>query len=82
VNRGTTVDWPSSKRIGEKHAGYKILIDDATGQLLGAHLVRHNASEAINVLALAMKFGIGARDLADFLWAYPTITSDLKNMLG
>jgi len=82
VNRGTTTGWPSSKRIGEKHAGYKILIDKETGLIVGAHLVRHNASEVINAFALAIKYGIPAGELEHFLWAYPTMTSDLKNMVG
>ena len=82
VNRGTTIAWPSSKRIGEEHAGYKILIDNQSDEIIGAHLARHNASEVINVLALAMKFGIKAADLAEFPWAYPTLTSDLKYMVG
>jgi len=81
VNRGSTVEWPSSKRIGETHSGYKILIDKDTEEILGAHIARHNASEAINVLALAIKYRIKAPDLANFMWAYPTITSDLKYMV-
>ena len=82
VNRGTTTAWPSSKRIGEEHAGYKILIDSQTNEIIGAHLARHNASEVVNVLALAMKYGIKAADLAAFPWAYPTLTSDLKYMVS
>ena len=81
VNKGTTRNWPSSKRIGEKHSGYKVLISNETDTLLGAHLARHNASEVINVLALAIKHGITASDLGEFMWAYPTLTSDLKYMM-
>lgn len=81
VNLGDPTGWPSSKRTGEKSAGYKILIDNQTDQLIGAHLVRHNASEVINTFALAMKHQIPATELANFLWAYPTHTSDLKNMV-
>jgi len=81
VNKGTTTGWPSSKRIGETHSAYKVLIDNGTNEILGAHIARHNASEAINILALAMKHHIKAADLADFMWAYPTITSDLKYMV-
>jgi len=81
VNQGTTTGWASSKRIGETHSAYKVLIETGTNQILGAHIARHNASEAINVLALAMKHHIKAADLAEFMWAYPTITSDLKNMV-
>ncbi|NNL41575.1 MAG: NAD(P)/FAD-dependent oxidoreductase [Desulfobacterales bacterium] len=81
VNQGMTTRWPSSKRIGEEHGSYKIIIDNKTDQILGAHIARHNSSEAINVLALAMKHKIKASELAEFMWAYPTVTSDLKYML-
>lgn len=81
VNQGSTTGWPSAKRIGEKHGVYKVLIDNDSNEIIGAHLARHNASEAINSLALAIKFHIKAADLAEFMWAYPTITSDLKYMV-
>ncbi len=81
VVTGATTDWPSSKRIGEKHAGFKVLINNIDDSIVGAHLVRHNASEVINIFALAMQFGIKARDLSEFPWAYPTYTSDLKYMV-
>ena len=82
VNHGATTGWPSAKRIGEKHGAYKVIIENGSNRLVGAHLARHNAAEAINVLALAMKHGITAPDLKDFMWAYPTIVSDLKYMVG
>lgn len=81
VNKGTTKNWPSSKRIGELHSGYKVLIDNQTNTIIGAHLARHHSSEVINVFALAMKHGITASALGDFMWAYPTLTSDLKYMV-
>lgn len=81
VNRGMTDKWPSSLRIGERHGAYKVLIDNRSDQILGAHLARHNGCEAINILALAMKYNIRASDLGEFMWAYPTSTSDLKYMV-
>jgi glutathione reductase (NADPH) len=82
INRGTMTGWPSSRRIGQKHAYYKVLIEDGTGRILGAHLFGHNAGEAINIFAMAMKFGISNVDLKKVLWAYPTQVSDLKYMIG
>lgn len=81
INRGSTTGWPSSKRIGEKHSGYKVLIEENTNRILGAHLCRHNAAEVINIFALAMKFGLTTEDLAEVLWAYPTYVSDIKYMI-
>lgn len=81
VNYGEPMGWPSSKRIGEEYAAYKIIIDNSTDLIVGAHIVRHNAAEVINTFALAMKFNIKAAELADVMWAYPTYTSDLKYMV-
>jgi glutathione reductase (NADPH) len=81
INRGTATGWASSRRIGQKHAFYKVLIEDGTGRILGIHLLGHNAAEAINIFALAMKFGLTTRDLKKVLWAYPTHISDVKYML-
>lgn len=82
INAGTTTGWPSSLRIGEEHGAYKVIIDNKTGLLLGAHLVRHNAAEVINTFALAIAHDIPTGTLANFLWAYPTSTSDLKRMVS
>jgi len=81
INKGTTKNWPSSKRIGETESGYKVLVENGTNRILGAHLARHNAGEVINIFALAMKHEIKSTDLADFMWAYPTYSSDLKYMV-
>lgn len=81
IHRNLAISWASSKRIGEKHAGFKVLVSEDDGSILGAHLARHDAGEVINIFALAMKHGIKADDLADFPWAYPTMSSDLKNMV-
>ena len=81
INKGVTVDGPSSKRIGEANAGYKIIIEEGTKRILGAHIARHNASEVINIFALAMQFDLTTDDLNSMMWAYPTYTSDLKYMV-
>jgi glutathione reductase (NADPH) len=82
VNHGSMAEWPSSRRIGQKHAYYKVLIQEQTGLILGAHLFGHNAGEAINIFALAIKFGLSSTDLKKVLWAYPTHVSDLKYMIS
>jgi len=81
VNTGDPTRWPSSKRIGQQHAGYKVILDRETDRILGAHLLGHNAEEAINVFALAIKAGLTTADLKRVLWAYPTHVSDLKYMI-
>ncbi len=81
INRGSMDAWPSSRRIGQKHAFYKVILEEESGRILGAHLFGHNAGEAINIFALATKFGLSNQDLKKVLWAYPTNVSDLKYMI-
>jgi len=81
INKGTTTGWPSSKRIGEKFSCYKILIENGSNQILGAHLTRHMAAEVINLFALAIKYRIPTDELLKMPWAYPTYSSDLKYMI-
>jgi glutathione reductase (NADPH) len=81
VKTGDMVDWPSSKRIGQTHAGYKVIIDNKDHYILGAHLLGHNAEEVINVFALAMRFRLKIDDLKQMLWSYPTYVSDVKYMI-
>ena len=81
VNHGDMAGWYSSKRLGEATAAYKVLIDEDTGRLLGAHLLGPHAEETINLFAMAMKTGATARDIKEMLFAYPTHASDTAYMV-
>ncbi len=82
INRGSMDSWASSRRIGQQHSFYKVLIDRESGKILGAHLFGHNACDVINVFALAIKLGLTNHDLKNMVWAYPTYVSDLKYMIS
>ncbi|HJV36623.1 NAD(P)/FAD-dependent oxidoreductase [Geomonas sp.] len=82
LNRGAMESWPSSRRIGQKHGYYKVLIEQESRKIVGAHILGHNAGETINIFAMAVKFGLTTRDLLDVLWAYPTDVSDIKEMIA
>lgn len=76
-----TQGWYSSRRIGEPHSGFKILIDEDTDQIVGAHLLGHNADELINLFTLAMQSKIPASVLRRMIFAYPTHGSNVQYML-
>ena len=50
-------------------------------RILGAHLLGVHAEEVINLFALAVRFGITAKDLRQMIYAYPTSGSDIPYML-
>jgi glutathione reductase (NADPH) len=76
------LEWFSAKTYAERVAWSKIIIDKASGRILGAHFVGHEGQELINVFGLAIKFGITAHQLRDQVYAYPTFSADIKHMLG
>ena len=71
----------SSQRAGETTSGSKVLIEEGSDRILGAHLFGPHADEVINVFALAIRLGARAEDLKHVLYAYPTVASDIPFMV-
>ncbi|MCA1585260.1 MAG: NAD(P)/FAD-dependent oxidoreductase [Acidobacteria bacterium] len=76
-----TDGWYSSRRIGEEASGFKVLVEESTGRVLGAHLLGPHAEEVINLFAVAMRGGLSAADLKSMLFGYPTSASDVPYMV-
>ena len=76
-----TSSWYSSRRVGLPHSGYKTLVEEGTGRVLGAHLFGPHADEVINLFALAIRNGLPANELRHMVYAYPTSGSDVSSML-
>jgi len=74
-------DWFSAKTYAETVAWSKIIVDQASDRILGAHFVGHAGQELINIFGMAMKFGITAGQIKDYVYAYPTFSSDIKHMV-
>jgi glutathione reductase (NADPH) len=74
-------DWYTARRVGESVYGYKTLVEEDSGRILGAHLVGPHADELINVFGLAIRHDLTVRDLKDAMFAYPTGASDIGYML-
>ncbi len=81
VRYSDTSGWYSNYRIGATTGAAKILIDQSTDQIVGAHLLGHEYGELINTLGLAIKVGLTTRQLKSATAAYPTVGSDLGSML-
>jgi mycothione reductase len=60
----------------------KIIVEDSTGLLLGAHLMGHQASSLIQPLVQAMSFGLHAQDMArGQYWIHPALPEVIENAL-
>jgi len=58
VDKEMTSGWYSSRRVGEKYSGYKVLAEEGTDRILGAHLLGIEAEEVINLFGAAMRSAI------------------------
>ena len=58
----------------------KVIVDSANDRILGAHIVGHRGEELVHTFALAMQHGIRASALKDSMFAFPTFSSDVKNL--
>jgi glutathione reductase (NADPH) len=74
-------EWLSGRTYAETAAWAKVVIDNKTDRTLGAHLLGHAAQELIHVFPLAMKHGITATEMRDFVYGFPTFSADIKSML-
>ncbi len=74
-------DWYTARQAAEPVYGFKVLVEEGTDRVLGAHLVGPHADEVINVFGLAIRKHMTASDLKDAIFAYPTGASDIGYML-
>ncbi|WP_148862837.1 dihydrolipoyl dehydrogenase family protein [Marinobacter fonticola] len=81
VSSQRTSDWFTARQAAEPVYGFKILIEEESEHILGAHLVGPNVDEVINLFALAIRHGLTTTDLKMTMFAYPTGASDIGSML-
>jgi glutathione reductase (NADPH) len=81
VNAAKVPDWYTARRVAETVYGYKTIVEEDSGRILGAHLVGPHVDEVINLFGLAIRHGLTADDLKTTMFAYPTGASDIGDML-
>ncbi|MEO8718289.1 MAG: NAD(P)/FAD-dependent oxidoreductase [Burkholderiales bacterium] len=74
-------DWYTARRVAETVYGFKVLVEEGSDHILGAHLIGPHVDEVINIFALAIRNKLTARDLKGGIFAYPTGASDIGYML-
>ena len=67
-----------AKAIDDTEGFVKILADEKTDQVLGAHLIGPHAGELIAEIGIAMEFGASSEDIARTCHAHPTFSEAVK----
>lgn len=73
--------WFTARQAAEPVYGFKVLVDETTDLILGAHLVGPHTDEVINLFALAIRHRLTAAALKETMFAYPSGASDIGSML-
>tara|TARA_B100000035_G_scaffold303115_1_gene301370 strand:- start:17 stop:1417 length:1401 start_codon:yes stop_codon:yes gene_type:complete len=67
-----------AKAIDDAEGFVKILADEHTDKVLGAHIIGPHAGELIAEIGVAMEFGASAEDIARTCHAHPTFSEAVK----
>ncbi len=81
VNFEVATDWFNAKRINAPLYAYKVIINDRTGEIVGAHLLGPDAGETINIFTLAINNKMTDRDIKSTIFSYPSWGNDIKSMV-
>ncbi|MBR1704778.1 MAG: dihydrolipoyl dehydrogenase [Clostridia bacterium] len=63
---------------GDQTGFVKIITEEATGKILGAHLVGPRVTDMVGELAVAMRLGATAADVAETIHPHPTVSESIK----
>lgn len=82
IAENDTGDWYSNLRVGETCAATKVIIDETSDRILGAHLLGPGYGELVNFFGFAIRLGLTTGDLKKMVAVYPSVGSDLGSMLS
>lgn len=76
-----TSTWFTARQAAESVYGFRVLVEEATDLVLGAHFGGPHVEEVINIFALAVRHRLTAASLKQTMFAYPIGASDIGYML-
>ncbi|MDY3374190.1 MAG: FAD-dependent oxidoreductase [Terrisporobacter othiniensis] len=82
VAKMATEAIPRAKQIGKTDGFIKIVIDKDSNKILGATMICEDSSEMIHLIQLAIDMGVKYTYLRDRIYAHPTMTEALNDILS
>jgi dihydrolipoamide dehydrogenase len=67
-----------AQAMGEPEGFVKLVAEAQNGRLIGGHILGQHASELIAPVALAVQCGLTAPQLADTIFAHPTLSEAIQ----
>lgn len=81
VYKGDASNWYHAKKENNPVYAFKILVNERTDVIIGAHLLSTQANETINIFSLAIEQKMTVSEFKKQIFTYPSYSSDLKSML-
>ncbi|GGW57714.1 glutathione reductase (NADPH) [Winogradskyella epiphytica] len=81
VYKGDSKNWFNAKKENAEAYAYKIIVNERTQKIVGAHILSSQANENINIFAMAINSGLTVDQFKKQIFTYPSYTNDLKSMM-
>ncbi len=81
VKQNLAENWFNARRINAPVYAYKILINERTNVIVGAHIVGPHAGETINLFSMAIRNKMTIDAVKNVVFTYPSWGYDLNRML-
>lgn len=82
VNKLPVAAIPRARTLGDTNGLFKVIVDADTDKILGCTLFGPDASEVINLVAMAMKTGQEYTFLRDFIFTHPSMSEALNDLMN
>ncbi|AZQ43396.1 dihydrolipoyl dehydrogenase family protein [Nonlabens ponticola] len=79
VHHQDASSWFNTRRLNAKYYAYKVIVDNKTDKILGAHIISHEAAETINIFAVAMNNDLTFTQIKRTIYTYPSWANDIKS---
>ena len=77
VGRAPFADSSAAGVRGETEGLVKVVLDESTGRILGAHVLGPSAEDLIHIVAVAMRASLTRDDLARMHYVFPTLAGSI-----
>lgn len=81
VKKASVAHWFNAKHINAPIYSYKIILNERTEEIVGAHILGPEAAETINIFTMAINAKMTANKLQSTIFTYPSWANDVKSMV-
>ncbi|WP_452225362.1 dihydrolipoyl dehydrogenase family protein [Lacinutrix chionoecetis] len=82
VYKGDAQNWFNARKSNQDTYAYKIIVNQRTEEIVGAHILSDQANENINIFSMAIANNVTVSAFKKLIFTYPSYSNDLKSMMA